>query len=105
MAEPGRGVRASSSRKVCCIFRVPCAHTILVFIPLVRLTAIEHIQSLLHDKSALLSRLDRARIMLGQGHPLLYSDAYSSGKALWERDWDGGKGLMGVHGEEDTDDE
>ncbi|KAF8529865.1 hypothetical protein JB92DRAFT_3081264 [Gautieria morchelliformis] len=56
---------------------------------------IEHIQALLDDKAALLSRLERARMMLGPGHPMLYS----------ERDWDGGKGLMDVNGEEDSDDE
>ena len=67
--------------------------------------AIEHIQALLDDKAALMFRLERARVVLGPGHPVLYSDKYSFGKAPWERDWDGGKGLMDVNGEEDSDDE
>ncbi|KIJ52517.1 hypothetical protein M422DRAFT_26097 [Sphaerobolus stellatus SS14] len=57
---------------------------------------IEHIQGLFEQKSTLLSRLERARGMLGPGHPALQTTE----EPLWEREWDGGKGIMvDVNGE------
>ncbi|KAF8591054.1 hypothetical protein K439DRAFT_1327816 [Ramaria rubella] len=65
---------------------------------------IEHIQALLDEKATLLARLDHARTVLGPGHPAAYSDI-SLGQAPWERDWDGGKGLIDPDGEHEQEHE
>lgn len=52
---------------------------------------IEHIQGLLQQQSVLLSRLERARAILGPDHPILMDGPV---ERLWEREWDGGKGTM-----------
>lgn len=59
---------------------------------------IEHIQSLLSDRSALLARLHHARSMLPQGHPALTPQQVDP---LWEREWNGGEGKIFVDGEEE----
>ncbi|KAF8525776.1 hypothetical protein BU17DRAFT_74216 [Hysterangium stoloniferum] len=53
---------------------------------------IEHIQGLLDEKAALTSRLEHVCSVLGPGHPALHPNA--SLPPLWEREWDGGQGLM-----------
>ncbi|KZT02594.1 uncharacterized protein LAESUDRAFT_730103 [Laetiporus sulphureus 93-53] len=68
---------------------------------------IEHITSLIDDRESLLTRLQSARSSLAQGHPaLVVSDAHKNadGVPLWEREWNGGVGIVeeGVEeGEED----
>lgn len=54
--------------------------------------AIEHLQDLLEQKSELLSRLERTRSILGPNHPALRQNFGE--QPLWEREWDGGKGIM-----------
>ncbi|GJJ08234.1 hypothetical protein Clacol_002443 [Clathrus columnatus] len=58
---------------------------------------IEHIQGLLYEKDTLTSRLERARAILSPSHPALNYTGLTP--PLWEREWDGGKGLMVVNGE------
>lgn len=60
--------------------------------------AIEHIQDLLSDQSALLARLQHARSMLPTGHPALTPVQLDP---PWERVWNGGEGKVIADGEED----
>ena len=66
--------------------------------------AIDYIRSLLGDRETLLDRLQKARHVLGEGHPALvlrpeYRDV--SGVPLWDREWNGG---TGIDEDEDGDD-
>jgi hypothetical protein len=55
--------------------------------------AIDYIRDLISERSALLSRLQRAREMLPQDHPCVTSLSSSkNGIPLWEREWNGGTG-------------
>lgn len=77
-------------------------------------TAIDYINDLLDERSALLARLHRARSSLPPGHPALIPmrrqppiDAFSGDMnghqgmdtfedgPLWEREWKGGHGKLG----------
>jgi len=60
----------------------------LFLIPL----AIDHIQQLVADRSALLARLHRARSSLPPGHPMLTPLIPDP---PWEREWKGGEGRLG----------
>ncbi|CAA7269576.1 unnamed protein product [Cyclocybe aegerita] len=57
---------------------------------------IDHIQSLLADRSALLARLHQARSSLPPGHPALTPLVPDP---PWEREWKGGEGRLGDEGE------
>ncbi|KAF9037671.1 hypothetical protein BJ165DRAFT_1408342 [Panaeolus papilionaceus] len=66
---------------------------------------IDHIQSLLADRSELLARLHHARSSLPPGHPALTPLAADP---PWEREWKGGEGKLGDEeneGEEEGSDE
>jgi hypothetical protein len=62
--------------------------------------AIDYINDLHAERSDLLSRLERAKSLLGEGHPALVRP--DSIPALWEREWKGG---AGSEGEEEEDSE
>lgn len=104
MGGQGRRARMWCSRKVrgrepLCV-RTVCAHAMPP-------PAIDHIRWLLGDRDALLSRLQRARQVLGEGHPALvlrpeYRDV--SGVPLWDREWTGGTGIDDGADDEDGDD-
>jgi len=59
---------------------------------------IEHIQDLLSDRSALLARLQHARLMLPTGH---HASTPLQIDPPWERQWNGGKGKATGDGEEE----
>lgn len=83
-------------------------------------TAIEYINELLDERSALLARLHRARTTLPPGHPALIvpprkrsgqdTNSIPSGQEeedgpLWEREWQGGLGKLGDMGDDAAMDE
>ncbi|KAF9478312.1 hypothetical protein BDN70DRAFT_860292 [Pholiota conissans] len=63
---------------------------------------IDHIQSLIADRSALLVRLHRARSSLPPGHPALTPLVPDP---PWEREWKGGNGRLGDESEEEEEGE
>lgn len=65
------------------------------------LTAIEHIQHLLTERSSLLTRLQHARASLPAGHPALNT---LDPDPPWEKEWKGGEGKLNL-GEGDGDEE
>ena len=68
------------------------------------LTAIDHLNALLAERTDLLERLQYARSVLPSNHPALIVPPQhmdpERGVALWEREWNGGTG-MGMGGDDD----
>jgi hypothetical protein len=69
---------------------------------LIKHLAIDYINDLLKDRQDLLSRLERARSVLGPNHP---SCTPADGTSLWEREWKGGSGKDGDVEEDEEDEE
>ena len=68
---------------------------------IISLTAIEHIQHLLTERSSLLSRLQHAKASLPAGHPALNT---LDPDPPWEKEWKGGEGKLNL-GDGDGDEE
>ena len=66
------------------------------------LLAIDYVQDLLAERSALLARLHRARASLPPGHPALVP---LSPDPAWEREWKGGEGRLGDEEAEEEEEE
>ena len=66
------------------------------------LLAIDYMQDLLAERSALLARLHRARASLPPGHPALVP---LSPDPAWEREWKGGEGRLGDEEAEEEEEE
>ena len=66
------------------------------------LLAIDYMQDLLAERSALLARLHRARASLPLGHPALVP---LSPDPAWEREWKGGEGRLGDEEAEEEEEE